>query len=107
MDAWELGPADLAELRESGAPFVLLDVRTPMEAEICSIDGSVLIPLDELERRHGELDRGAEVVVYCHHGVRSLQAALFLKRQGVERVRSLAGGIDLWSRTVDGSVPRY
>lgn len=107
MDAWELTPAELAELRDSGTPFVLLDVRTPMEAEICSIDDSVLIPLDELAQRHGELARDAEVVVYCHHGTRSLHAARFLKQQGVERVRSLAGGIDLWSRTVDESVPRY
>lgn len=107
MDTWELSPAELASMREAGTPFVLLDVRTPMESEICSIDGSVLIPLQELQQRHGEVARDAEVVIYCHHGMRSLQAAMFLKQQGVERVHSLAGGIDLWSRTVDGSVPRY
>ncbi|MEZ4269667.1 MAG: rhodanese-like domain-containing protein [Myxococcota bacterium] len=107
MDNWELGPAELVALREAGTPFVLLDVRTPMEAEICSIEGSVLIPLQELQQRHAEVPRDAQVVVYCHHGMRSLQAAMFLKQQGVSQVRSLAGGIDLWSRTVDGSVPRY
>ncbi|MCB9728539.1 MAG: sulfurtransferase [Deltaproteobacteria bacterium] len=107
MDGWELGPDELRALREAGAPILLLDVRTPMEAEICSLGDSVLIPLHELQERHAEVPRDADVVVYCHHGMRSLQAAMFLKQRGVERVRSLAGGIDLWSRTVDPSIPRY
>lgn len=107
MDSWELTPEELTTLREAGTPHVLLDVRTPMEAEIASIGGGVLIPLHELQARHTEVPRDAEVIVYCHHGMRSMQAAMFLKQHGVARVRSLAGGIDRWSLAVDGTVPRY
>lgn len=86
---------------------VLLDVREIWEHEVAKIDGSVLIPLGELPQRAKELDPEAEVIVYCHHGIRSLQATLWLRAQGFEKAHNLAGGIDAWSLRVDPSVPRY
>jgi rhodanese-related sulfurtransferase len=88
--------------------LVLVDVRTPGEHELVALPGSILLPLQELEDRVEELAplRGKEVVVYCHHGVRSLHGAAFLNAHGVSAV-SMEGGIDAWSREVDSSVPRY
>lgn len=102
----EITPQDAADLLAGNADVVLVDVREPWEAEIASLPGAVLLPLGELADRVDELDRGREVIAYCHGGVRSLRGAEVLQRAGF-RVRSLSGGIDAWSRTVDPSVPRY
>ncbi len=87
---------------------VLLDVRNPDEHALVALPGSVLIPLHELEARADEVDelKGREVVVYCHHGVRSLSGAAFLESRGIP-AKSLAGGIDRYARTVDRRLPRY
>jgi adenylyltransferase/sulfurtransferase len=99
----------LQALHAAGEPLYLLDVRQPWEHDIAALPGSVLVPLGELPQRAEELDPppGALIVAYCHHGVRSLNAAALLERMGYERVVSLAGGIDAWSLVVDPSVPRY
>ena len=88
-------------------PLVILDVRETHEYEIAHIEGARLIPLGELPDRLGELDGHAEIVTHCHHGVRSLKALQILKAAGFAKVRSLRGGIDAWSVSVDPSVPRY
>jgi len=82
-------------------------VRTPMEHRIASIPGAVLIPMQELPGRKGELDDGRPLVAFCHHGPRSQNATMWLRAQGFPRVLSLAGGIDAWSRQIDPAVPRY
>lgn len=105
-DIQEISPSETEQLLQSGADVTLLDVREPWEAEIAALPGAVLIPLGELSERVGELDPDREVVAYCHGGVRSLRAAGVLQAAGL-RVRSMAGGIDGWSRTVDPDVPRY
>ncbi len=103
----QMQPAELKALLDSGAPVLLLDVRQPEEHEHCALPGSVLIPLGELIGRVDEVrPDGAAVVVYCHHGVRSLSGAAILHRAGIGAA-SLAGGIDRWSLTVDPNVPRY
>lgn len=86
----------------------LLDVRFEDEHAWVALPGSLLIPLPELEARAQELEplRGRPVVVYCHHGVRSLHGAALLRSLGLEAV-SLQGGIDLYARVVDPSLPRY
>jgi rhodanese-related sulfurtransferase len=86
---------------------VLLDVREPWEYDTARIAGAQLVPMRELPARIGEIDAAREVVAICHHGGRSLQVALFLEKQGFERVHNLVGGIDAWSRDVDPSVPTY
>jgi rhodanese-related sulfurtransferase len=103
----QIQPSELKALLGAGAPVVLLDVRQPEEYAYCALPGSVLIPLGELMARVEEVDpAGATVVVYCHHGVRSLSGAAILRHAGIEAM-SLAGGIDRWSLTVDPTVPRY
>jgi rhodanese-related sulfurtransferase len=100
-------PRELAErLAQPGTPL-LVDVREPKEWQFCHIAGAVHLPMNQLAQRLDELDREREVVVYCHHGIRSQLAAEFLSRQGFKRVYNLVGGIDAWSMEVDPSAPRY
>ena len=86
---------------------VLLDVREPWEHARARIEGARLIPMRELPARIDEIDEAKDVVTICHHGARSMQAAVFLERQGFTRVHNLVGGIDAWSRSVDPAVPLY
>ena len=106
-DPFELRPKELQALLAGEGDVFLLDVRTPVERSIGAIDGSTLIPIQQLVSRLGELDREDEIVVYCHSGVRSKAALDYLRQQGFERARHLAGGIDAWSVEVDPSIPRY
>lgn len=103
----EIRPEDVKHLLDNGHPIVLLDVREPMELERARIDGSISIPLSQLGARHEELDPEADIIIYCHHGIRSQTAAEILLTSGFKRVRNMAGGIDGWSLKVDFSVPRY
>lgn len=108
---WEVTPRDLREAMRNPTGPVVLDVRTAEERGIAAISGSVHVPMSEIESRLGEVellaDDGArEIVTYCHHGVRSLKVAAFLRQHGIT-ARSMAGGIDLWSRDVDPSLPLY
>lgn len=110
----ELSPAALQQKLKDlpsdngGKAFCLLDVREPWEASLGAIHGSILIPMGDLpSRAHQELDPDAHIVVYCHHGARSLSATMWLREQGFSRTQSLAGGIDAWSQKIDPSVPRY
>jgi len=86
---------------------VLLDVREPVEIDICKIENATLIPLGQIPQRANELDTADEIVVYCHHGMRSLQATMFLRNLGFMKVRNLTGGIDKWAEQIDPSMPRY
>ncbi len=87
----------------------LLDCRESDEFAFAAIPGAQLIPMGEIAQRVGEIAAGADrqIVVCCHHGVRSLRAANFLRQQGIAGVQSMAGGIDEWSRTIDATIPRY
>src|SRR5215470_10079898 len=98
----EITPRDLAARLAAGEPTFLLDVRQPWEHACAAIAGSVLVPLDQLGGRLAELrpPEGALVVTYCHHGMRSLDAAHFLAGRGWTNVASLAGGIDAWANQV-------
>lgn len=98
-------PSAVATRMAPGAQ--LIDVREPWEWEICRLPGAQLIPLRELEAHLGMLDPQREVVVYCHHGVRSVDAARRLQSAGFKRVSHLEGGIDRWSAEVDDRVARY
>jgi adenylyltransferase/sulfurtransferase len=105
----EISVRKLAHDLENGHALQLIDVRQPWEHDVAHLPGSVLIPLAELAQRIAEVpaDPLIPVVLYCHHGVRSLSAVSYLQRHGYAHVRSLAGGIDAWSREVDPTVPRY
>ncbi len=105
----EIAPRELAErLRRGADTLLVVDVRLKEEWEFAHVPGSVHVPLHELEARAGELDaEGKEVFTLCHHGVRSLKAALALRAMGMPSARSVAGGIELWSLAADASIPRY
>ncbi len=105
----QLSPGDLARrLREGWTPL-LLDVRQPEEHALAALPGSQLIPLGELPARAEELLdwEDQDIVVYCHHGLRSQHAIAHLAAAGFRRLHNLRGGIDRWSMEVDPSVPRY
>lgn len=102
-----LSPRQVAERLDGEDPPVLVDVREGWEREIASIPGSVHIPLGDLPARAGELPSDRSLVLQCHHGGRSMQAAQWLTTQGHDRVANLEGGIDDWSLTVDPKTPRY
>ena len=109
MLSYEISPRELQEILAAGGEKpVLLDVRESWETEEARIEGSVLIPLGQIQSlARAELDPGARIVAICHHGQRSMSATAWLRDQGYERVQSLHGGIDAWSVEVDSSVPRY
>jgi rhodanese-related sulfurtransferase len=94
------------KLKEPNELF-LLDVREPTEFAYANIAGSLLIPLNQLPQRLSELNRQREIVVICHHGMRSMQAASYLDHSGFTQVFNLQGGIDAWSLECDSAVPRY
>ncbi len=107
MDELEITPAELKARLNSGEKLVLVDVREPWEQEICRIEGARLVPLGALAASLNALPDVDEVICYCHHGMRSLDAAAWLRFQGFEKAKSLAGGIERWSLEVDPNVPRY
>ncbi len=102
----EITVQKISQWQKEGKEFRLLDVRRDDE-RLTSNLGGVHIPLDELQERYTELPHDKlPLIVYCHHGVRSLYATQFLKMYGYDAL-SLRGGIDLWSLEIDPSVPRY
>jgi adenylyltransferase/sulfurtransferase len=105
----EITPRELVKQLENGHAICLVDVRQAWENQLAKLPQSIHIPLNELPVRAGEITRPATamIVVYCHHGVRSLSAANYLERLGYHNVRSLAGGIDAWSCEIDPAMPRY
>ena len=105
----DLDPAELARWRadEGRKPPLVVDVREPWEVERCALPGIVHVPMRELPARIGELPRERDVVVVCHHGVRSRQVAHYLVRLGYMAVWSLTGGVAAWADQVDPAMPRY
>jgi adenylyltransferase/sulfurtransferase len=103
----EITPEALAARLAAGAPIDLVDVREVPEWATCRIPGARLAPLSELAAHLPSFDPAREVVLYCHHGMRSMNALRQLQAAGLTRLRSLAGGIDRWSLEIDPGVPRY
>ncbi len=111
---WEVTPRRYVELMNAPgveAPL-LIDCRRPDEWNLCRISGAVLMPLSDLPNLRDQVEdhlgpHPRMIVVYCHHGRRSLQAASILRQLGFARTYSMAGGIDQWSIEIDPSVPRY
>ena len=103
----EIDPRSVKELLDRGEVGLFVDVREPWEHQTSRIEGSTLIPLREVPANLTRFREASEVIVFCHHGMRSMDAAAWLRSQGIERVRSMSGGIDRWSAEVDANVPRY
>ena len=104
---YEMSPDELAARQQGPQPPVVVDVREPWEHRIARIEGARLVPLGSLGAALSTFDPAQEYVLYCHHGVRSLAGAEFLRERGLTRVANLTGGIDAWSVRVDPEVPRY
>ncbi len=104
----QMSPAELRSyLEQTGQRPLLLDVREPWEYHHCHIDGSRLIPMGQIPTASRDLDPDQEIVVICHHGVRSQQVCGFLDRSGFKNVVNLTGGIDAWAREVDPAMATY
>jgi len=102
----EISPTQAAALIREGKAR-LVDVREPWEFATAHIEGSLAMPMGDVPTRVQELDPLERMVVVCHHGVRSMNVTVWLRRQGFEQAQSMRGGIDAWSAEVDPRVPRY
>lgn len=107
MSFQTISPTELQQKLQSGQEFQLIDVREAEEYDWAKIEGAKLLPLSRFGEWRDKLNSNAEIIVMCHHGVRSAQVCAFLTRQGFEKVWNLQGGIDAWSIEVDRRVPRY
>ena len=102
----EITPQELKTRFDRREPLVLLDVRDDWETALCRLENATHIPMEEIELRTTELDPADEIVVYCHHGVRSAAVANFLRQQGFKAV-NLAGGLDQWAQAIEPKMRRY
>jgi len=107
MDDLQISAKTVNERIARGEKLLLVDVREQWEYDLCRIPGAKLIPLGTLPANLNTLLDVDEVICYCHHGMRSLDAAVWLRQQGVKSAKSMAGGIERWSSEVDPQVPRY
>lgn len=107
MDDMQISVKEVNERIARGDKLFLVDVREQWEYDLCKILRAILIPLGALPANLNTLLDADDVICYCHHGTRSLDAAVWLRQQGVEGAKSMAGGIERWSMEVDPKVPRY
>jgi rhodanese-related sulfurtransferase len=106
----EITPREVRQRMDAGEAIRLIDVREPGEFALTRISGAELIPMGTVPSRLEHLDAAADeatLIVFCHHGVRSMNVACWLREQGVTACQSMAGGIDRWSEEVDPAVARY
>jgi rhodanese-related sulfurtransferase len=103
----EITPREVKDLLARDDKVLFVDVREPWEYDAAHIEGSVLIPLGQIPSNLARLENAGQLVLFCHHGMRSLDAAAWLRAQGVEAAKSMSGGIERWSTEIDPSVPRY
>ena len=103
----EITPRELKDRLDRNDRPVLVDVRDDWETKLCRLPNALHIPMEELEFRTEELTPTDDIVVYCHHGVRSAAVADYLHRLGFTRVRNLSGGLDAWAQAVEPSMRRY
>jgi rhodanese-related sulfurtransferase len=106
----ELTPQEIQSLQKSNEPLFFIDVREPNEWALTRIEGATLVPMGSVPASLQELENKADdgsLIVYCHHGMRSLQVVAWLRERGLSSAYSMSGGIDRWSTEIDPSVPRY
>lgn len=104
----QITPIELKEYMEhTDTPPLLLDVRGHEEYQLCHIVGSKHIPMNEIPAAYKELNPNQEIVVICHHGLRSATVAEFLHQSGFTKVMNLAGGINAWAQEIDPDMPVY
>ena len=103
-----LSPAILKDyLQGCEIPPLLVDVRESWEYEICQLENSILIPMAQLISRPEQLDPAEEIVLICHHGIRSYKTGLYLKSRNFNRIINLEGGVERWAQEIDLNMARY
>ncbi|MFK7778266.1 MAG: rhodanese-like domain-containing protein [Gimesia sp.] len=109
MDPQEIDCQAVKQKLDSKHSFLLLDCREQDEYDTVNIESSQLLPMSEIQQRVTELEkhRAEEIIVFCHHGMRSMQVTSWLLQQGFTNVKSMQGGIDAWSCKIDNSKLRY
>ncbi len=105
--SWEITAKELKQRMDSNKALKLIDVREPHEFDICSIGGAKLMPLGQFAQRMGELDSADEIVLHCHHGMRSMRALELLRSAGFKKIKSLHGGIDAWADDIEPGMAKY
>ena len=103
----QISPATLQAWLAERDDVLLLDVREDDEVALCHLPHCVHIPMNHIPLRHDELPDDKTIVVYCHHGMRSLYSAMYLAEVGFDAVYNLQGGIDAWAQTIDPNMRRY
>ena len=105
----EVDVNDVNSLVQSGEDFLFVDVRELDEFQTASIGGTILMPLGQVKTSLNQLEpyRQKRIVLHCHHGGRSMRAAMALRQLGFSGAQSMAGGIDDWSLSIDPQIPRY
>ena len=101
-----MNATQLAAHLQTAKPL-LLDVREPWEFEVCHINGSINIPMGQIPRQLAQLKSTDEIIVICHHGIRSQNVITFLQQHSVGELINLDGGVDAWAREVDLDMPLY
>jgi len=104
----QMTPTQLRDHLETASTTpLLIDVREPWEFDICALDNSILIPMGQIPAKIDTLDPEQEIVVICHHGIRSAHVCRYLEHQGYDKTINLAGGVDAWARDVDINMSVY
>lgn len=107
MPIQTLNPLQAQAFLQQNPQTVLLDVREDSEVAQCHISGSLHIPMNLIPLKHNELPDNVPIILYCHHGIRSLNAARYLEHVGFEDLYNLGGGIDAWAQLIDKNMTRY
>lgn len=102
-----LRPEEAKDLLDRDKNIRLIDVREDWENSKAKITNSELMPISRFIEVSKDLKKDDKIMIYCHHGVRSLQVCYYLEKLGFEKLINLDGGIDAWSKEIDGSVPLY
>jgi rhodanese-related sulfurtransferase len=103
----EIAPRDVKDFLARGGKLFFVDVREKWEYDTARIEGATLIHLRDIPANLARFEDAGDIVLFCHHGMRSLDAAVWLRSQGLEGARSMAGGIDRWAVEVDSAIKRY
>lgn len=103
----EATPREIKQRLDAGEDLTLIDVREPDELMIAVIDGAEEYPMSQARDWIDSLPRDRELVIFCHHGGRSMNVAMALAQRGHTNLTNMTGGINAWSEQVDPSVPKY
>ena len=103
----EIDVQALDRMAEDGADYVILDIREAGEVGVCAIEGSLHVPMGQIPYSLDTIPRDRDLIVLCHHGVRSWHAMNWLRGNGYDRAISLRGGIDAWAKVIDPAMATY